>query len=347
MIHPPQSPHPATIISRPLAALCMLFLLLGPACSDDGSEPAASEQVAVSSAADLDWSVEEVVYGRGLTHDGDFNASSSEPMDLVGDLYVPEEVDGLRPALLIVHGGGFLFGERTQPELVHFAEYFAARGWVVFSIDYRLARDRGTSPPAWNDMVEDEETRSVRIEMGKAVYPAVRDAKAAVRWLQANADDYAISPDHIAVMGGSAGAHISVALGVTNPADFRDELSADDDPTLASTHLDHSGRVAVVLDFWGGADAADKVHVAFGGSPRWDETDAPTLIVHGTDDSIVPFEEGETLRDKFEESGAPHTFVALEGADHGPWGASVDGQNLRQLADAFLHEHLELAARQD
>lgn len=343
----PQSLHPTAIFSRPLAALCVLFLLLGPACSDDTAEPAASEQVFVSSAADLDWSVEQVVYGRGLTHDGDFNASSSEPMDLVGDLYVPEEGDGLRPALLIVHGGGFLFGERTQPELVEFAEYFAARGWVVFSIDYRLARDRGTSPPAWIEMVEDEETRSMRIEMGKAVYPAVRDAKAAVRWLQANAGDYAISADHIAAMGGSAGAHISIALGVTGPADFRDELSAEDDPTLATTHLDYSGRVAAVLDFWGGPDAADKVDVAFGGAPRWDESDAPTLIVHGTDDSIVPFEEGEAVRSKFEASGAEHTFVPIDGADHGPWEASVDGQNLRQLADAFLHEHMELVDRQD
>ena len=197
-----------------------LFLLLAGACGEDSSEGGDSltDPVYVSSTAAHDWTVEEVVYGRGLTHQGAFEAETAAPMDLVADLYVPQAIDGLRPALLIVHGGGFLQGTRTQDDLVTFAEYFARRGWVVLSIDYRLVRHHGTCPQAWINMAE-QRAGGLASNIVKATYPAVRDAKAASRWLQAHADEYGISPEHIAVLGASAGAQIGVAMGVTDPRD--------------------------------------------------------------------------------------------------------------------------------
>lgn len=313
--------------------------------SADSADITPAEPVYISSSADVDWQKSEVVYARGLSHEGEHNADKSEPMDLVGDLYVPQGIDGLRPALLIVHGGGFIFGSRTQPELVEFAEYFASRGWLVLSIDYRLAEDYGTVPKAWIEAIEKIETNNARIKIGKAIYPTVRDAKAAARWLWAKADEYDVSTEHIAVMGGSAGAHTSVALGVTDPADFRDELTKKQDPTLESTNLDQTGRVAAVLDFWGGTEAIRGVHEAFGGESRWDAADAPMLIVHGTEDNLVSFDQAKTLRKKFRQTGVSHKFVKLEGAGHGPWDETVGGRNLREIGHAFLREHLKLRDR--
>lgn len=326
-----------------LLALAFVWTACGEAASSDTAP--ADPPVYVSSAAELSWSVQEVTYARALSHEGDYNAAAATEVDLVGDLYLPEPAEGLRPALLIIHGGGFLGGTRKQAELVDFAEYFAARGWVVFSIDYRVAPDHGTSPAAWIDMVESQESSRLREDMGKAIYPAVRDAKAAVRWLQAYADDYAISTRHIAAMGGSAGAHISVALGVSDPADFRDELSAEQDPTLASTNPEQSGRVAAVLDFWGGTEPVQGLHDAFDGPTRWDAADAPVLIVHGTADRIVPIERGQEIRDAYDASGAAYEYVEIQNAGHGPWGAMVGDKNLRELGEAFLLEHLDLTER--
>lgn len=331
---------------------CLLFLfaaLTFTACGDDAAQQnngaVEDDTVYVSTQAELDWTVEEITYAEGLSHPGDFNAEGAEPMDLVGDLYVPEGTEGRRPALLIVHGGGFTGGTRKQSDLIEFAEYFAARGWVVFSIDYRLAPDYGTAPQAWIDLIEEQES-GIRVTLGKAIYPAVRDAKAAARWLQANADTYRIAPDQIAVMGGSAGAFTGLAMGVSDPADFRDELTADEDSTLATTNLEQTGKVAAVLDFWGGSEAIRAIHEAFGGESRWDETDAPTLIVHGSSDQIVSPEQGEAIRDAFEASGAPYKYVELDGAGHGAWDETVDDQNLRQLGESFLLEHMELVERE-
>ena len=330
-----------------LSATLLLFVFL-PACGDppqaspDASSQPEPEPPTVATSAEYEWSVDEgIVYGKALSHAGDFHGETTEEVDLEGDLYVPEDDgEGRRPGLLIIHGGGFLFGSRTQEELVEFAEYFAARGWVVFSVDYRLLNDHGTQPTVWSEMAEETTSNSSRAELGKAMYPAVRDGKAAARWMQANAEEYRLAPDRIAVLGASAGAHIAVALATTEPEDFRDELDAEQDPTLTTTHLDESGEVAALVNLWGGADAVDGVSDAFGGPSRWDATDAPALIVHGTDDKIVPVANGKEIRDRYQSTGVAHSFVTIEGEGHGPWKATVDGQNLRQLAEGFLLEQM-------
>ena len=311
--------------------------------SSDIADPSSPETVTVVPEDTLDWTVDEgVVYGQGLADDRGANAGEGEPMDLKGDLYLPQGIEGPRPALLIVHGGGFTFGSRSMGALVDYAEYFAARGWVVFSISYRLAGDDGTVPEAWTEAMQEYFTLPGEAAIGKSIYPATRDAKAAVRFLQANAAEYDISPDHIATSGGSAGAHISVGLGATDPEDFRDEISVERDPTLETTHLDESGEVQAVLDFWGAPDAVIGAKMAFGGPSRWDANDAPVLIVHGTLDPIVPIAEGKEIRDAYKESGAPYKYAPLRGRGHSAWTARYDGKNLRELGHAFLLKHMDV-----
>ncbi len=309
--------------------------------------PADVGPPAVVPDGDLDWTVRrEVVYARGLSHHDEFGDEDSEPIELAGDLYLPDSSDdgpdARRPALTIVHGGGLFGGSRSQTELVEFAEYFAARGWVVFSIDYRLVDDYGTLPDAWAEAVDARESSWAEKLRDKAMYPAARDARAAVRWLQAHADDHGVSPEHVAVLGASAGAHLAVALGATDPADFRDEISAERDPTLPTTHRDESGRVAAVVDLWGGPDAVTTLADAYDQPPRWDSSDAPLLIVHGTDDAIAPISRADALRDAYRTTGAPYTYVPIDDAGHGPWQATPDGRHLRRLAHDFLLEHMPL-----
>jgi acetyl esterase/lipase len=318
---------------------CCLFLV---SC---GREPESTPPVSISPSGDLTWTTETITYAQGLSHDGDFNAGRGEEVDLLGDLYVPRTETGPRPALLVVHGGGFLFGERDQDELVSFAEYFAARGWVVLSIDYRLANDYGTAPQDWLDAIESERDSQLERFRGKASYAATRDAKAAVRYLHANADGLRVSSDHIAVMGSSAGAQVAVSLGVSEADDFHRELTPEQDRTLPTTNPDASSRVAAVVDFWGGTDVVDARADAFGGTSRWDASDAPILIVHGTEDTIVPFDQAERIRSEYQASGAAFEFVRLDGDGHAAWAAEVNGLSLQDLSHRFLVREMGLRER--
>ena len=273
------------------------------------------------------------VYGKGLQH-STWGGGTTSPVELRLDLFEPQGAPASRPALVIIHGGGFSGGSRTQAELRSFAEYFTSRGWVSISIDYRLAGDRGTLPSQWVQYVRDKVPAASQGQAA-ALYPAARDAKAAVRWLYANAATYQINTDYVTAMGGSAGAYLAIVLGVTDPEDFRDEVPASADPTLASTHLDQPSRVRTVIDHWGGLDHL-RILEALDGRSRFDLRDPPMSIVHGTADPTVPFAEAEALRDAYVSTGVAFDFHPLEGVGHGPWTATVGGLTLEELAMAFV-----------
>jgi len=280
------------------------------------------------------------VYAQGLTHTM-WGSTESEPMDLELDLYLPEGAPENRPAMVLIHGGGFVGGSRTQGQIVAFAEYFASRGWVCISVDYRIARDRGTVPSAWAEYVADNVPMERR-NQAMALYPAARDSRAAIRWLHSRAAMYQINPDYVGVMGGSAGAALAIMAGVTEPEDYRDELSVEEDPTLASTHLDASSRIVVILDYWGPITLVTSLSAIYG-RERFDPTDAPVNIVHGTEDPTVEFSHAENLRDAYMRTGVSYAFEPLEGQGHGAWRARIDGQGLPRNGFDFVTTQLELS----
>ena len=128
---------------------------------------------------------EGLVYAEGLTHDG--TSPTTEAIPLLLDVYYPNNDSENRPVYMFVHGGGFTGGSRTQEAIVDQAYYFASRGWVFISIDYRLRGDLGSLttgivPQEWLDaaMVIADPSQSGQF---LAIYLAQRDSKAAMRWL--------------------------------------------------------------------------------------------------------------------------------------------------------------------
>ena len=77
--------------------------------------------------------------------------------------------------------------------------------------------------------------------------------------------------------------------------DCTDEISVDDDPTLSTTNLDQSSEVATVIEHGGGTSILVVLEL-MDGIDRFDATDTPVSIVHGTEDVTVPFSEAETIR---------------------------------------------------
>ncbi|MEM9173454.1 MAG: alpha/beta hydrolase fold domain-containing protein [Pseudomonadota bacterium] len=332
------------------AAGLAVLLLLGCSASDSNNTVPVSTNTAptvnasalvyrdATLAIDVDT---DVVYAQGLSHSY-WNAPNPVTMDLLLDVYEPMNDAMARPAMVFIHGGGFIGGDKGTEPAVEFARYFAERGFVALSINYRLLGNYGTLPQSVIDAVDGLALLSdAERDQAKAMYPAVRDAKAAIRWLAANAAQYNVDPNRISVIGGSAGSFISIALGATDFADYKDELSLADDPTLASTHLDDDVIVASVVDHWGGTASVDLLE-SVDGNTRWSQSDAPISIVHGTEDPTVSYQEAEALVDIYTSTGAYYELITLEGAGHGAWNVTYNGQPLETLGFDFVTRMLDI-----
>lgn len=114
-------------------------------------------------------------------------ASNSDAQ--VCDIYFPEGVQ-TAPVIVLVHGGGFAFGDQAMPIIQPVIESALSHGYAVVSVDYRKSSE--------------------------AVFPAaLSDVKAAVRFVKAHAAEYGFEADHIAVWGESAGAYLSLMTALT------------------------------------------------------------------------------------------------------------------------------------
>jgi acetyl esterase/lipase len=283
------------------------------------------------------------VYGRGLSHENWGDVQGGE-VYLKLDLYAPEGAPGVHPAAIFIHGGGFTSGSRGHLALSRMAVTFASRGWVCISVDYRLAGDRGTVPQAWMRYVDAQPLTSRQREQGLAIYAASRDVKAALRWLTARADELSIDTSSVTALGGSAGAVLAVMLGATESEDFRDEIAAEDDPTLLAANLDAPSDVHSIVDFWGSAIAVELLEEVYGVT-RFDSADAPLLIIHGTSDQTVLYEKAVELEGIWTSTGVPFESHALVGAGHAAWNETIDGQPLVEVAFDFIVRQQGLTVR--
>ena len=248
----------------------------------------------------------DIVYGVGAVADGD----SSKNLHI--DAYVPEGMDSYsKAAILYIHGGGFTQGDKSHERFN--AEYFARRGFVTFSMQYRL---QGDNPPG------DGFTTTIRA--------AVVDAKAALRWIHANAATYDIHTGNIFIGGTSAGAITALIAGATDDGFYVTDFNDGEIP--ASNNPGQPMDVYGIIDFCGGM---------FGQESQIDANDPPLLIYHGTADSTVPFTQAEALRDRAEEVGLTHEFYPIEGGGHCPSQPAENGKNLRELTHEFILKHLQ------
>jgi len=306
--------------------------------TDDTDEVMPEEPPTVSrSPAYTFKKTESVVYAQGMV-DANWGTTPGTAQDLLLDYWEPVGTDGSpRPALMFIHGGGFVGGSRSQSALVDLCEAFASRGWVTASIDYRLRDDAGPIPKEWAAAAD----KAGSPGQVRAMYLAARDGRAALRWMTANAEMLNIDPDYFAVGGGSAGAFTAIAVGVSGPRDYLNDLTVEEDPTLASTNPTAPVAVQAILDFWGGP-SIPLISEAIDGLSRFDAADPAIAIVHGTEDPTVSYDEATNLVGLYESTGATYALYPLEGKGHGPWGARWEGQSLAEVSFDFLVANQEL-----
>ena len=257
---------------------------------------------------------EDIVFGSGLAHSQSSTEPSAVPLKL--DVYCPDTNSTNRPVLMFIHGGGFTGGIKHKPEIIEMGKYYASRGFVYVSIDYRTTEElgniddmnqeevieyyRGIAPQEWIEHSLEGAESTKQIQQAVAMYTAQRDAKAALRWVIANADTYEIDTDEIAVGGASAGAITTVALGLTDLGDFRDEISLQDDPTLSTTNLNETYEVQSMIYFWGSNKKVELYNTVYE-VDRYDGDDPELFMAHGDGyDPVTPYEGALVLQDIYD-----------------------------------------------
>jgi acetyl esterase/lipase len=242
------------------------------------------------------------------------------------DLYLPKDraADVRSPAVVIIHGGGWVGGKRDAGRELNIGTTLAAHGYVALSIDYLLATE---DKPSW----------PVNIQ----------DCKTAVRWLRANADRLQIDAAHIGAIGGSAGGHLTALLAASSNVP---EL----DPP--GSYAEYSCAIQCAVPMYGAAEVRDRpsarimIGKTFEEAPEAyrlaspadlvDPQDPPCLILHGTADKTVPVEQSEILARALEKVGVEHELIIIEGAPHS-FHLQPKQRDLRPLVLGFFDKHLK------
>jgi acetyl esterase/lipase len=223
------------------------------------------------------------------------------------DVVRPSTPGERRPALLQIHGGGWVIGdkrEQGQPLMAH----LASRGWVSFAINYRL------SP--------------------QATFPDhIVDVKRAIRFIREHGAEYGADPDFLCVTGGSAGGHLTALAAVSG-----------NDPRFQPGFEHVDTRLAAAVPYYGVYDFLDRFGIR--GTQKmepflarmvlkctpdenpelWDAASPishvsaeapPFLLVHGTHDSLVWIEEMRAFQKALtEKSRQPVLALELAGGQH-------------------------------
>lgn len=215
-------------------------------------------------------------------HDGE-NKTISKPLYM--DVFMPKgDTLKKRPAIIFVHGGAFIIGSRHNDDMVAFCDSFARRGYVTATIDYRLGM--GATVTKFFGIPVDLKLEAKNAY--RAVYRAVQDSRAAIRFLKHNAENFGIDTTKIYLVGSSAGGILTLQ---NLYLDKSSEVSPDAflQPTLGN--LDSVGiqgygaKPTAIVSLWGALESPELI----------EDEQTPVFLAHGIDDDVVPFRKGIPL----------------------------------------------------
>ena len=243
----------------------------------------------------------DVVVETDISYDDRFDVAKL-------DVYSPPPTAALRPAVLVVHGGGWHEPIERDGMAPH-AERLAEAGYVAFNISYRLVPSGGEFPHA------------------------VQDVFCALAWVRAHATEYGIDPDRIGALGYSAGGHLVSMLG-----------TAAGDPIVApDCAAGTTGAVDAVISGAGPQDMTMLPEVenveAFVGAKKSEDPERyaqasplshvaegapPFLFIHGDSDWFVDIEHSRQMGEALDRVGTRNRLLAIPGGGH-LWNRGASG----------------------
>jgi acetyl esterase/lipase len=237
------------------------------------------------------------------------------------DLFHPPEPGKGRPAVVLIHGGAWRQGDRTQ--LRGYGIALARRGFVCASVEYRLS--------------------------GEAKWPAqLHDVKAALRFVRSQSTQLGIDPAKISVSGNSAGGHLALLLaGTRNQPEFEGEgghPGVSTDCAACIAFYPPTRLLKLAADTPEGllfaADAADETVRLASPIEHARKDFPPTQLIHGNRDQLVRPSASLKMYEALSKAGAPVELHMYNGAPHG-FDASRDlGRQCIELIALFLDRHV-------
>lgn len=278
-------------------------------------------------------------------------------LDLKVDVITPGPETVVRPTVVTIHGGGWV--HYTKDNMIFSVLPYLVRGMDVVNVDYRQANQ--ARAPA-----------------------AVEDCRCALQWVFKHAKEYGFDTQRVVVAGGSAGGHLALMTGMLDEkAGFDDAcaFTVGQQPVRVAAIVDFFG-VTDIAEYLSSPDqklvavewpAGVPKHMAtvsdislevrhgvfewFAGVPNRMELAQrvspltyvrpnlpPIIMVHGTADNGVPYEQSVRLHNALDKAGVPNELVTIPNGGHG---AYPDSEKLRAQAEVlkFLEDHGVLTAR--
>lgn len=232
-----------------------------------------------------------MVYASGYAQDGSLVYKIIDSLSLKMDVYYPPKYkEGENyPAIVFFHGGGWNSGTTWQFE--EQAKYFAGKGMICFTPEYRVKSREQATP-----------------------FESLKDAKSAMRYVRAHAQELRVDTSNIIASGGSAGGHLAAAVAlVESYNDMIDDLSISCKPSalvLFNPVIDNGpggyGYERVGEEY----KEFSPLHNIRKGAP-------PTIILIGDRDKHIPVETVKYYKVVMEKVGSRCDLKVYEGKEHG------------------------------
>jgi acetyl esterase/lipase len=289
-------------------ALTFLTALIVAGCSTPPEDVPVTNNVTAAPTVAQDWPTTTYEY------------PSDGGRTLKMDVYAPKAGTSLHRAVILIHGGGWIGGSRTQ--MLDIGKTLAAEGLTPISIDYTLANVK--------------------------LWPAqLEDAQAAVRFVRSKAKDFDIDPKAIAAAGVSAGGHLSLFLGSVDAP--KDGVSSRVQAVCSISGIHDLNQPLTTV-----GDTYHIIEQLLGekGKPDHDarrkaspieaasKSTAPVLFVQGTVDPLVPQAQSDKAAERLKALGVEAKVVLVEGMGHGIQPTTDPQRKALQDIANWLKSHL-------
>lgn len=250
------------------------------------------------------------------------------------DVYLPANQETKRPAIVVIHGGGWANGKKIWGYPVEFVKRAVPAGYAVFCPEYQLSEFKD------------------KVCTRKGAPQNILDCLDAISFVRQHAQEYGVDPNRICAAGDSAGGHLALLAGygadsealgkgrlypkvsakVVCIVDFYGIVNLETFPAWAGWHFLPKGNATP-------ADEKTALYRLFSPVTYLTPSSPATLIVHGRNDPGVTYKQSEELAAKLTELKVPFELVTLEKTTKHAINFEADETDLTAITLKFLNEH--------